>query len=95
MPHSTSIIQQLVQKSIGFRTTRSDRALDIPNAAEYLVNVDGNQVRCSDAKEGRIAATDAICVTDDMVVVVEDGRLLVRRSGSTVEVLPRRIRAAK
>jgi hypothetical protein len=31
-------------------------------------------------------------VTDDLAVVVEDGRLLVRRGDSTVEVLPREVR---
>jgi hypothetical protein len=42
--------------------------------------------------EGCVGAADAIRVTDDLVVVVEDGRLLVRRGESVVEVLPCEVR---
>ena len=37
---------------------------------------------------GRIQTTDAIRVTDELAVVDEEGRLLVRRGDATVEVLP-------
>lgn len=37
--------------------------------------------------ESCLGATDAIRVNDDLVIVVEEGRLLVRRGGFTVEVL--------
>ncbi len=42
--------------------------------------------------EGCIRTADAIRVTDDLVVVVEDGRLLVRRGDSVVEVLRHQVR---
>ncbi len=42
--------------------------------------------------EGCIRTADAIRVTDDLVVVVEGGRLLVRRGGATVVVLSHEVR---
>jgi hypothetical protein len=42
--------------------------------------------------EACLGSADAICVTGDLAVVVEDGRLLVRRGSATVEVLPREVR---
>ena len=36
--------------------------------------------------------SDAIRVTDDLVVVVEGERLLIRRGSSTVTVFPREVR---
>jgi hypothetical protein len=42
--------------------------------------------------EGCTRTADAIRVTDNLVVVVEDGRLVVRRGDSTVVVLPHEVR---
>ena len=39
-----------------------------------------------------LRTTDAIRVTDNLVVVVDDGRLLVRRGDSAVEILPHEVR---
>ena len=53
-----------------------------PGQTYYLTI--GQAVLCEDC----IGAADAIRVADDLVVVVEDGRLLVRRNRATVEILP-------
>ena len=42
--------------------------------------------------EGCVRTADVIRVTDDLAVVVEDGRLLVRRGDSAVVVLPHEVR---
>jgi hypothetical protein len=42
--------------------------------------------------EGCIRTADAIRVTDDLVVVVEDEQFLVRRGDATVVVLPHEVR---
>ena len=53
-----------------------------PGQTYYLTI--GQAILC----EGCIRTADAIRVTDDLAVVVEDGRLLVRRGDATVVVLP-------
>ena len=57
-----------------------------PGQTYYLTI--GQAILC----EGCIRTTDAIRVTDDLAVVVEDGRLVVRRGDSTVEVHPHEVR---
>jgi hypothetical protein len=52
----------------------------------YYVTI-GQAILC----ESCLGSTDALRVTDDLAVVVEDGRLLVRRGDSTVEVLPHEV----
>ena len=42
--------------------------------------------------DGCVGAADAIRVTEDLVLVVEDGRLLVRRGDDRVVVLPHEVR---
>jgi hypothetical protein len=53
----------------------------------YYLTV-GQAVLCEDC----LGAADAVRVTDDLAVVVEEGRLLVRRGDSSVEVMPREVR---
>ena len=60
--------------------------LMLPGQTYYLTV--GQAVLCNHC----ITDHDAIRVTDDLTVVVEDGQLLVRRGGSTVEVLPSEVR---
>jgi hypothetical protein len=57
-----------------------------PGQTYYLTI--GQAILC----EGCIPTADAIRVADDLVVVVEDGRLVVRRGDAAVEVLPREVR---
>ena len=57
-----------------------------PGQTYYLTI--GQAILC----KGCIRTADAIRVTDDLAVVVEEGRLLVRRGDSTVEVLPHEVR---
>ena len=57
-----------------------------PDQTYYLTI--GQAILC----EGCVGAADAIRVADDLVVVVEEGRLVVRRGGSTVVVLPHEVR---
>ena len=53
----------------------------------YYLTV-GQAILC----EACLGADDALRVSEDLLVVVEDGRLLVRRGGSTVEVFPHEVR---
>ena len=53
-----------------------------PGQTYYLTI--GQAILC----EGCLGTADAIRVTDDLVVVVQDERLQVRRGGSTVVVFP-------
>jgi hypothetical protein len=53
-----------------------------PGQTHYLTI--GQAILC----EGCIRTADAFRVTDDLAVVVEDGRLQVRRGSATVEVSP-------
>jgi hypothetical protein len=53
----------------------------------YYLTV-GQAILC----EGCIRTADAIRVTDDFAVVVQDGQLLVRRGDATVAVLPHEVR---
>ena len=56
-----------------------------PGQTYYLAV--GQAILC----EGCIRTADAVRVTDDLAVAVEDGRLLVRRGDSAVVVLPREV----
>jgi hypothetical protein len=42
--------------------------------------------------EACLGAADAIRVTDDLAIVVEDGRLLMRSGDATFEIFPREVR---
>ena len=57
-----------------------------PGQTYYLTI--GQAILC----ESCLGIANAIRVTDDLAVLVEEGRLLVRRSGSTVEILPHEVR---
>jgi hypothetical protein len=57
-----------------------------PGRTYYLTI--GQAILC----EGCVRTADAIRVSNDLAVVVEDGRLLVRRGDSTVVVLPHEVR---
>ncbi len=53
----------------------------------YYLTV-GNAMLCGDC----IKDTDAIRVADDLVVVIEEGRLVVRRGEASVTLLPSEVR---
>jgi hypothetical protein len=57
-----------------------------PGPTYYLTM--GQVILC----EGCLEVADAIRVTDELAVVVEDGRIQVRRGDAAVEVLPREVR---
>ena len=48
----------------------------------------GNAILCGD----RMKDTDAIRVADDLVLVIEGDRLVVRRGGASVSLLPSEVR---